>query len=134
LLDMNGEIDIAAAAGEEPVAQRAEIAGHQREEIGWLGKWIMPFGVVPAIRKGTGASWIAVGKQQRGLAQRGLDPDRIERKHIWTIEEVGDAAKPLRLALRAVIAPAPVEARQCLVGGRIEFGLDPEGEGVRQVP
>ena len=65
---------------------------------------------------------IAVREQHRGLAAVGLDAHRIGGEHVRTVQEVGDAAEALRLALRAVDAARQVESRQRLVGLRIAIG------------
>ena len=71
---------------------------------------------------------IAVGEQHRRLGPVGLEPHAIGRQHVGTIEEIGDAAKPLRLALRAIGRARAIEAHQLGVGRRIEPGLDRERE------
>src|SRR5216683_2654202 len=58
------------------------------------------------------AGWVAVRQQHRITSFVGADRHRIARHHIGTVEEISDAAEPLGLALRAVIAARHVEAGQ----------------------
>ena len=55
---------------------------------------------------------------------------RVARHHVGPVEEVGDAAEALGLALRAVDAVRHVETRQRGIGLRIADGLDLETEGL----
>ena len=76
------------------------------------------------------SSGIAVGEQHRGLVAIGLDADGVGGEHVRPIEEVGDAAEALGLALRAVDAARQIEAGQRLVGFRIAVGRGLEREGI----
>ena len=76
------------------------------------------------------SSGIAVGEQHRGLVAVGLDAHGVGGEHVRAVEEVGDAAEALGLALRAVDAARQVEARQRLVGLRIAVGDGLQREGL----
>jgi hypothetical protein len=75
---------------------------------------------------------IAVGEQYRGLAAVGLYARGVSGKHIRAVEEVGDAAEALRLALRAVDSARQVEAGERLVGLRVAINGGLEREGPRR--
>ncbi len=57
----------------------------------------------------------------------------IARHHVGPVDEIGDAAEALGLALRAEIAAGLVETAQARVVLRLDAGLDVEREAVRHV-
>ena len=94
-----------------------EPAADQREQIGGLWEGIVPHREVPVVPGTSPCSIeIAVGEQDRRLALVGLDARRVDRHHVRPVEEIGDAAKAFRLALRAIDAVRAVEAHQLRVG------------------
>ena len=108
-----------------------KIAGDEREEIGGLGEGIVPHGEVASVhrdrRARTGLPLDSrTGKPSFGASMR----TREARHHVGPVEEVGDAAEALGLALRAVDAVRHVEARQRGIGLRIADGHDLEKEGL----
>ena len=125
-------VDRAAGHGDELVLQRAEIAGDQREQIGRLRERIVPDREMPAVGELACRDRIAVGQQQRRLLGVGLDADRVDGQDVRPVEEIGDAAKALGLALRAIDAARAVEPHQRLVAGRRDLGLDGQLEAARR--
>ena len=126
------ELDLAPARGREGLGDAAEAAAHEGEKVGGLGVRVVPDGVMPVragdarrsrpgcrCREGPGAS-----------SAVGLDAGGVDGEHVGTVEEIGDAAKALGLALGAVIAARAVEAHQLGVGGRVDLGLDRQAEGL----
>ncbi len=71
---------------------------------------------------------IAVRQKHRRLGPIRLDPHAIGREHVGAIEKISDAAKSLRLALRAIGGARAIEAHELGVGRRIEARLDRERE------
>ena len=127
-----------ARAGGEPVADRDQIAGDQREQIRGLGVRVDPFRPVPAppcfpalglARPGR----VAVRQQHRKLRLVGDDRRRIARHYIRPVDEIGDPAKALGLALGAEIAARHIEPGQRGVFVGRNEGFDVEGEGIRHV-
>ena len=109
-----------------------EVAADQREQVAGLGVRIAPHRVVPlAAVERAALDGIAVGEQHRGLVAVGLDARGVGGEHVGPVEEVGDAAEALGLALRAIDAAREVEAGQRLVGLRVAVGdgLEREGAG-----
>ena len=107
----------------------AEIAGDQREQVARLLVRIAPDCVVASGNVRVARAFeIAVGEQDRRLGAIRLEPHAIGREHVRPVEEIGDAAEPLGLALRAIGRAGAIEAHQLGVGRRIEAGLDLELE------
>ena len=129
-LDIDAKIDLAARRRDEVVGDGGKIAGDEREEIGGLGEGVVPHGEVAPVIEIAALHRIAVGQQDRETLLWGLDADAVARHHIGPVEEVGDAAEALGLALRAVDAVRHVETRQRGIGLRIAGGLDLEKEGL----
>ena len=71
---------------------------------------------------------IAVREQHRRLAFVRFDARRVDRHHVRPVEKIGDAAKTLRLALRAIGRAGPVEAHESGIRCGIDGGLDLELE------
>ena len=111
------------------VFDTGEIAADQREQIGRLGKRIVPDGEMPR-RAGhlAAVDEIAVGEKNRGFALIGFDPRRINRHHIRPVEEISDAPKAFGLALRAIGRAGAVQPHELRIAGRIDDGLDGEFE------
>ena len=107
----------------------AEIARDQREQIARLLVRIAPDRPVAPGGVGVARAFeIAVGEQNRGLGAIRLQPHAIGREDVRPVEEIGDAAEALGLALGAIGRAGTVEAHQLGVGRRIEPGLDLEPE------
>ena len=103
VLDMDRKRDVLARGGDEGIRDRTQIARDQREQVAWLLVRIAPDGEVAArdVRFARGFE-IAVGEQHRRLGPIRFQPHAIGREHVRPIEKIGDAAKPLRLALGAI--------------------------------
>ena len=107
----------------------AEIARDQRKQVGRLLVRIAPDGEVAAGRLRVARAFeIAVGQKHRRLGSIRLDPHAIGREHVGAIEKIGDAAKALRLALRAIGRARAIKPHELGVGRRIEARLDRERE------
>jgi hypothetical protein len=78
---------------------------------------------------------VAVGEQHGVLRLVGAQRDGEDRHHVRPVEEVGDAAKALRLALREQARARGVQARQLLVpvGAAGVAQLQREGVGLGRV-
>ncbi len=73
---------------------------------------------------------VAVGEQDGRCVRVGVDAHRVGGEHVGAVEEVGDAAEALRLALARVDVVAAIDALQRLVGIRVDEGGDLEREGL----
>jgi hypothetical protein len=70
LVDVGGfrvdaELDRAAGPGGEAVLEASEVAGDQREEIGWLEEGVLPQGPVAAVGQLALLQQVAVGEEDR---------------------------------------------------------------------
>ena len=128
LLDINREFDMAARLGDEGLVDRAEIAADHGEEIGGLGMRIMPDGEMTAAVERAARASVAVRKQDRRFRLIRLQPRRIDAEHVRPVEEIGDAAEALRLALRAIGSIGAEQPHQLGVGRGIDLGLDLQRE------
>ena len=88
-------------------------AGDQREQVARLRERVVPLREVAAAVERRparpGCRWTAA-PGTAGLV--GAQRDRVDRHHVGPVEEVGDAAKALGLALREEAAARGVEPRQ----------------------
>ena len=114
--------------GGEVVLDHAELAADQREQIGRLRPRVVPDREVPAARQVAVLDQIAVRQQHRRFGFVRLDAGGVDRHHVGTIGEIGDAAEAFGLALRAVGAGGAVKPGQLRVGGRIDQRLDLQRE------
>ncbi len=73
---------------------------------------------------------VTVGEQDWRRVRVGFDAHRVGGEYVGTVEEVGDAAEALRLALTRIDVVAAVDALQRLVGIRVDEGGDLEREGL----
>ncbi len=91
----------------------------------------MPDRIMP-VRSGdvAGLNPVAVAQEDRRFRLSRLNPRRIDRQHIRAVEEIGDAAKAFRLALRRIDAVGPVKTHQRLVGRRVQRRDDLQHEGI----
>ena len=115
----------AAGAGDELVLAHRQIAGHQGEQVAGFGERVLPSHGAAAVRRALG-NQVAVGEQHRmALGVRG-DGGGVAREHVRAIRVVGDLAKALRLALRAIHAARLVEALQggVLLRGDVHLGAN----------
>ena len=106
------EGDLAARGGAEAIRDPAQVPGHQGEEVRGLGEGIDPARSVAAVRQVLGAGGVAVGQQHRVQVLVRLQGDGIAGHDIRAVEEIGDAAETLGLALGAEHALGEVEPFQ----------------------
>ena len=66
---------------------------------------------------------VAVAKQNRRLAAIGLDARGEHGQYVRAIQEIGDATKPLRLALGAIGRAGTIKAHELGVGGGVDLRL-----------
>ena len=128
-LDVDAQRDAAPRHGDERILDVAERAADQREQIGRLGKRVVPdrevtggAGDVPGGRQ------VAVGEQHRRLGLIGFQARGVDRHYVGPVGEIGDAAKALGLALGAIGITRTIEPGQVRIGGRVDQGLDLEHE------
>ncbi len=112
LADIDLQQMVLAGAGADALLARDQVAGHQREQVAGLGEGVFPPGQVTAVVQRRGLDEVAVGQQHRVAGLVGAQRDRVDRHHVGAVEEVGDAAEALGLALREEAAARGVEARQ----------------------
>ena len=119
VLDIDAQIDSTAGHRIEAVADMAEIARDQREQIGRFRERIAPDRKVPSIVQLTGFDQVAVRQQHGRDRYVRFDPRLKAGKIVGAVDEIGDAAKALRFALRAIDAARHVEAfERGVLGGR----------------
>ncbi len=98
-----------ARHGDELVFHMAEIARDQGKEIGRLREGVVPFHEMPPVLRLAALHRVAV-RQQNGLALPVACDPRAEHGHVVRpVEIIGDPAKALRLALRAIDALREIE-------------------------
>mmetsp|Transcript_64635 Transcript_64635/g.200416 ORF Transcript_64635/g.200416 Transcript_64635/m.200416 type:complete len:587 (-) Transcript_64635:3-1763(-) len=116
------ELHQAAGGRREAPLERAQISGHDCEEVAGLRVGVLEDGEVPRCVLGAGARLdpVAVPKEHGALGPLGLDADAgVLRHHVRAVGEVGEAAKALCLHLCAVHAATVVQAAEL----RVLFGL-----------
>ncbi len=102
-LDIDGKRHIPSGGGDEGIGNMAKIACDQREQIARLPVRIGPDRPVAARNVGFACAFeVSIGEQNRRLGAIRFETHAIGRKHVRTIEKIGNAAKALRLALGAV--------------------------------
>ena len=107
--------DIPARSGCEMIADMRQITSDEGKKITGLGMRIMPFDKARPIR-----NQIAIRQHHRRGA---LDPHGIGRHHIRAIGEIGDLAKPFRLALGAIHPVGHIKPLKRGIGRWIDLGL-----------
>ena len=127
-LDVDAERDPPPRHGDETVSETGKIAGDDGKEIAGLLERIAPDRPVTPTLALAGGFEIAIGEQHRRFRLVRLEPHAIGREHVGPVGEVGDAAKALRLALRAIGRARTIEPHQLSVGGRIQNGLKAQRE------
>ena len=105
-----------------------QLARHQREQVRRLLERVVPHGFMAAVRQVALRHEVAVGQQHRVIHLRCAQRDGVDRHHVRAIEEVGDLAKALGLALREEVAVGNVQPHQRGVGG----GVAERGEFQRE--
>ncbi len=97
------------------LAAHREIAGDECEQVARFGERVVPLGEVAPVVQRAFFDQVAVGQQHRVLRLVGAQRDAEHRHHVGPVEEVGDAAESLRLALREQARARGVQARELLV-------------------
>ena len=103
---------VAAGAGADVLLARDEVGGDEGEQVARLRERVVPLGEVAAVVELALFEQVAVAQQHRVGRLVGAQRDGVDRHHVGPVEEVGDAAKALGLALREEAAAAHVQARQ----------------------
>jgi hypothetical protein len=109
-LDVDGQLHAAAGGGREAVLQHIELAGDDGEQVGRLLERVGPFGPVAAIGLVAAGDRVAVGEQHRVGGLVGVQGDHVDRHDVRPVEEPGDTAEALCLALREIAVLGTVEA------------------------
>ena len=121
--------------GGELVRAASQIAADQGEQIAGLGERVVPDRVVAlAAVERAALDQIAVRQQHGRLGGVRLDAHGEGRQHVRPVEEIGDAAEALRLALGAVDAARQVEPGQRLVGVGVAIADGLERKGALRRP
>ena len=142
---VTGLVEIAAArprpAAAAPCPSRSctrssradQLAGDQREQIARLLERVFPPREMAAVGRSPSSTRLPFDSSTGYVGLVGAQRDRVGRHHVRAVEEVGDAAKALGLALREEVAARHVEARQRGVRGRIADAGERQLEAVRHV-
>ncbi len=130
MLAIDAELDPAARGGGEAVVDRAEVAGDHGEEIGGLGKGIVPHRIVLVVAERAAVDQVAVRQQHRGEGAVRRHPHVEQREDVRAVEIVGDAPEALGLALRAPGAARAIEAHEPGVLLRLDQHLGLEHEAL----
>ena len=116
LFRIYAQFDAPATASNELVPEHREPPGHQREQVTRLGEGIFPNPGAPSISPKRLGDAVSV-RQGHGIVPLVCrNPRGHLHQHIWPIRRVGNATKPLRLALRAEHLARGIEAHEPRVG------------------
>ena len=127
-LHVDEQFDGAAGGGDVAVAHVREVAGHQRKQVGRLGKRVLPGGPVASVAVDAVGHQVAVGQQHRKPGALGTHCGGEARQHIGAIQIPGDLAKALGLALGAEQGARTVQAFQRGVVDGVDQHLGGEGK------
>ena len=105
------QVVFAVARGDALLAAH-QLAGHQRKQVAGLAERVFPLGKVAAIVQGALVHQVAVAQQHRVLGPVGAQYHGVSGHHIRAVQEVGDAAKALGLALGEKGVVADEQAHQ----------------------
>ena len=108
-----------ARCGLNALLDALEFACHQREQVRRFLERVVPHGFVAAVRQVALRHEIAVGQQHRVIRFRCAQRDGVDGHHVRAVEEVGDLAEALGLALCEEVAVGNVQAHQRRVRGGI---------------
>ena len=114
---VDAQVDGHALGAGEALADVAELAGHQGEEIGGFRVRVMPFGEMAAVAQIALAEQVAVGQAD---PEGAFDAHPEGGEHVGPVAGEGNAAEALGLALGAVDAAGAVEAGE----GAVFLGVD----------
>ncbi|MCY1230036.1 hypothetical protein D9M72_424310 [compost metagenome] len=117
---------VLAGGGPDPFLDAFQLACHQREQVRRLAERVFPHGFMAAVGQVLLADQVAVGQQHRVGVAIGAQRDAEGRHHVRAVEEVGDAAEALGLALGEEVAVGHVQARQRGIGHGLARGGDLE--------
>ena len=121
---------VGARAGADFLLARHQLARHQGEQVAGLLVWIHPLGKVAAVFQVAAVHQVAVAQQHGVLRLVGPQRHAVAGHHIRAVQEVGDAAETLGLALGEERIVAHVQAHELGVLGGRAGGEDFEREGV----
>ena len=130
VFDIDAERHVPPRCGDKAVIDDSEVSGHQCEQVGWLRERIVPDGKMPAIGQFACLNGIAVRQQDRCFILLRFDAHGIDAQDVGAVDEVGDAAKTFRLALRAIHIVGAIEPHQRAVARRVESRDDRQREPV----
>jgi hypothetical protein len=103
---------VLARARAHPLLARDEARRDQREQVARLRERVVPAREVAAVVELAFLDQVAVREQHRIRRLVGADQHRVLGHHVGPVEEEGDAAEALGLALREEAAARGVEARE----------------------
>ena len=116
---------LAAGGGGERVFEAGEVARDEGEEVGGLGKRVLPAHPVAAVAGLAVRDRVAVREEEREVGPGGAQRGREPREHVGAVRVEGDAPEALRLALGA---EDPVRLVEALERG-VAAGEDPGPDG-----
>jgi len=123
----------APRARDEFVFERVEPCGHQREQVAGLGERVAPAHPVASFRLFSLRHPVAVREQHRKAAARGVDGGGVARHHVGPVEEAGDAAEALRLALGEIAGAGRIQPFEPGVVFGVDEALGLQREGIRHL-
>ena len=121
---------VAACAALDLLLARNQIAGHEGEQVAGLSVRVGPLGEVAAVFQRALLDQVAVGQQHRVRGLVGAQRHGIHGHHVGTVQEIGDAAETLGLALGEERALAHIQAHELGVLGGRAGGEDFQIDGV----
>ena len=121
---------VGARAGADFLLARHQLARHQGEQVAGLLVRVHPLGKVAAVFQVAAVHQVAVAQQHGVLRLVGPQRHAVAGHHIRAVQEVGDAAETLGLALGEERIVAHVQAHELGVLGWCAGGEDFERERV----
>ena len=104
---------VLARARADPLLARHQAGRDQGEQVARLRERVVPAGEVAAVLELAFLDQVAIGEQDRVGRLVGADQHRVLGHHVGPVEEEGDAAEALGLALGEEAAARGVEAGEC---------------------
>ena len=119
-----------AAAADDALLARHQLAGHQRKQVAGLFVRVDPLGEVAATVQIALFHQVAVAQQHRIGRFVGAQGDAVARHHVRAVQEIGDAAKALGFTLREEGALAHIQTHELGVALWNAGGEDFQVEGL----